>query len=170
MEITHIDKSFIQQPTLKLQLFNILHDPEATKNLVFINGFTLDNNVFLEIRHWFFFIEDRDTRSTLLKGRCHDDLYPIRALHPTKLSFGVNKPSLTRWHNRLSHPTFQIVERILRKFDLPFQHESNEDSVCGPCQQTKSHRLSYSRSTSVSNHPLELIFLSYLEACTWICW
>jgi hypothetical protein len=51
MEITHIDKSFIQQPTLKLQLFNILHDPEATKNLVFINGFTLDNNVFLEIHH-----------------------------------------------------------------------------------------------------------------------
>jgi hypothetical protein len=30
--------------------------------------------------------------------------------------------------------------------------------VCGPCQQAKSHQLPYPKSSSVSNHPLELIF------------
>jgi hypothetical protein len=35
---------------------------------------------------------------------------------------------------------------------------ASDVNVLSSCQQTKSHRLSYSRSTSVSNHPLELIF------------
>jgi hypothetical protein len=30
--------------------------------------------------------------------------------------------------------------------------------MCGPCQQGKSHQLSYPKSTSVSHHPLKLVF------------
>jgi hypothetical protein len=30
--------------------------------------------------------------------------------------------------------------------------------VCGPCQQANSHQLPYRKSSSVSSHPLELIF------------
>jgi hypothetical protein len=30
--------------------------------------------------------------------------------------------------------------------------------MCDPCQQAKSHQLPYPQSTSVSNHPLELVF------------
>jgi hypothetical protein len=159
MEISHIGKSFIHTPIRNLQLCNILHVPKATKNLMSIHRFALDNNVFFEIHPWFFLIKDRDTRSTLLRGRCHDGSYPIPVPHqPTKFSFGVNKPSLVRWHHHLCHPAFQIVERVLRDFNLPFGQESNKDSICGPCQQAKSHQLPYAKSPSMSSHPLELIF------------
>jgi hypothetical protein len=120
--------------------------------------FTLDSNVFLEIHPWFFLIKDHDTRSILLRGKCHDGLYPISASLPIKSSFGVYKPSLDRWHDRLGHSALQIVQRILRYCNLPFQQEPNNDSICAPCQQAKSHQLPYPKSHSVFSHPLELIF------------
>jgi hypothetical protein len=70
---------------------------------------------------------------------CHDGLYPILASHPIKFVFGDNKLSIVIWHDCFGHPSFQIVGRILRDFSLPSQQESNKDSVCGPCQQVKSH-------------------------------
>jgi hypothetical protein len=105
-----------------------------------------------------FLIKDCYTRSTLLKGRCRDGLSPIPAPHPVKLVFRVNKSSLNRWHERLGHPAHQVVQRVLSSFNLPFWHESNNDSVCGPCRQGKSHQLPYPKSTSVSHHPLDLVF------------
>jgi hypothetical protein len=128
------------------------------KNIMYVHHFALDNNVFFEIHPWFFLIKDHDTRTTLLKGRCHDGLYHIPASYPVKLVFGFNKPSIIRWHDHLGYPSFQIVQRILREFSLPFEQESNKDSVCGPCQQAKSHQLPYPKYTSVFSHPLELIF------------
>jgi hypothetical protein len=158
MKISHTGKSFIHTPSHKLELCNVLYVPKATKNLMFIHHFTLDNNVFLEIHPWFFLIKDWDTRSILFRDKCHDGLYPVPASLPVKSSFGVYKPSLARWHDHLGHPALQIVQRILRDCNLPFQQEPNNDSICGPCQQAKSHQLSYPKSHSVSNHPLELIF------------
>jgi hypothetical protein len=68
MAISHVGKYFIHTPTRRLQLRHILHVPKATKSLMSIHRFSLDNNVFFEIHPWFFFIKDRDTRSTLLRG------------------------------------------------------------------------------------------------------
>jgi hypothetical protein len=133
MKISHAGKSFIHRPTCNLQLCNILHVPKATKNLTYVHCFTLDNNVFFEIHPWFFLIKDWAMRNTLIKGRCHDGLYPILVSPTTKFSFAVNKSSLTRWHNRLGHPTFQIVQSVLKDFNLPFVQELNKGLVCGPC-------------------------------------
>jgi hypothetical protein len=68
MEISHTGTSFIHTPTHKLELCNILHVPKATKNLMSIHRFALDNNVFFEIHPWFFLVKDWNTRTTLLKG------------------------------------------------------------------------------------------------------
>jgi hypothetical protein len=157
VEISSMGKSFIRTPHRKLELCNALHVSKATKNLMSIHHFSLDNNVFFEIHPWFFLIKDQNTRSILLRGKCHDGLYPLSMSNTTKFCFEVNKSSLIKWHGRLGHPSFQIVERVHREFSLTFQ-ESNRDFVCGPCQQAKSHQLPYPKSSSVSNHPLELIF------------
>jgi hypothetical protein len=95
---------------------------------------------------------------------CHDSLYPIPASYPVKFIFKVNKISIIRWHDHLVHPYFQIVQRILREFSLPYEQESNKDYVCGPYQQAKSHQLPYLKSNSVSSHPLELIFFMFRSA------
>lgn len=67
-------------------------------------------------------------------------------------------PSFARWHNRLSHPSTSIVARIISHNKLPCRFESRNESVCDACQKAKSHQLPYSRSSSVSSHPLELVF------------
>jgi hypothetical protein len=87
---------------------------------MYIHRFALDNNIFFEIHLWFFLIKDQDTRSVLLRGRCRDGMYPIPASSHVKFSFGVNKSSLTRWRDHLGHPAFQVVQKVLREFDLPF--------------------------------------------------
>jgi hypothetical protein len=80
MEISSTIKSFIHTPYHKLELSNVLHVSKATKNLLSIHRFSLDNNVFFEIHHWFFLIKDQDTRSILLRGKCRDGLYPFAGI------------------------------------------------------------------------------------------
>ena len=99
-------------------------------------------------------------RRTLLDGPCRDGLYPISgspSSSMTKQAFGVTTPSHDRWHNRLGHLASSIVRQIISKNKLPCSSE-NKVVVCDACQKAKSHQLPYSRSTSVSHHPLELIF------------
>jgi hypothetical protein len=124
---------------------------------------------FLEFHPRFFCIKDLESRNTLLKGSCRGGLYPLPASSCGKLAFGVNKvactiikPSIEGWYNRLGHPTIPIVQRVVRNFSLPCLAQQDLNSMCDACQQAKSHQLSYPKSTSVSNHPLELIFSNVL--------
>jgi hypothetical protein len=158
MHISHIGQSTIHTPTRDLHLKDILHVPSTKKNLVFVHRLASDNNVFFEFHHNFFLIKDRDTRSTLLKGPCRTGLYPFPSSSTSKQAFGVNKVSVARWHSRLGHPSFPIVEKVLKSHDLPYLLDSNKHSVCDACQQAKSHQLPYPIFTSVSTQPLELVF------------
>ena len=96
-------------------------------------------------------------KDTILEGRCYKVLYPL-PLASIKQVFSVDKPSLSRWHDRLGHPSLPIVTRVISSNSLPCLAESNKESVCDACQQAKSHQLPYPRPSSVSSHPLELIF------------
>jgi histone deacetylase 1/2 len=159
MNIRHIGHSTIHTPDKNLNLRNILHVPITKKNLVSVHRLTSDNNVYFEFHPDFFLIKDRDTRSTLLKGSCQRGMYLLpSAPASSKQALGVNKVPLERWHHRLGHPSFRIVERVLRDHKLPCSFDSNKDVVCDACQRAKSHQLPYPVSTSVSSHPLELIF------------
>jgi hypothetical protein len=129
MHISHIGQSTIHTPTRDLHLKDILHVPSTKKNLVFVHRLASDNNVFFEFHHNFFLIKDRDTRSTLLKGPCRTGLYPFPSSSTSKQAFGVNKVSVARWHSRLGHPSFPIVEKVLKSHDLPYLLDSNKHSV-----------------------------------------
>ena len=63
-----------------------------------------------------------------------------------------------RWHSRLGHPSFPIVERVVRDNNLPCLSDTSIESVCDSCQKAKSHQLPYSKSNSISKGPLDLIF------------
>jgi hypothetical protein len=115
--------------------------------------------VYLEFHPDFFLIKDRDTRSTLLRGACGKGMYPLPSTPASsKQACGVNKVPLDRWHHRSGHPSFRIVEGVLRDHKLPCSFDSNKDVVCDACQKAKSHQLPYPTSTSTSSHPLELVF------------
>jgi histone deacetylase 1/2 len=72
MDIHHVGQSTIHTPCDKLHLINILHVPKATKSLVSAHKLAYDNNTFLEIHPFDFFVKDRDTRRTILQGSCRD--------------------------------------------------------------------------------------------------
>jgi histone deacetylase 1/2 len=156
MEIKHVGYTTVPTQSRNLHLKNILHVPKATKNLVSVSRLAKDNSAFLEFHPDYFLIKDQATKATILKGRCHRDLYPLPST-PIKQVFGVVKPSLERWHNHLGHPSSPIVARVISSNKLPCLDESNKESVCDACQKAKSHQLPYSKSTSMSSHPLEVV-------------
>jgi hypothetical protein len=56
MDISHIGDSILRTPHGSFDLKNILV-PDATKNLLSIHRFTLDNHVFIEFHPFFFLIK-----------------------------------------------------------------------------------------------------------------
>ena len=160
MRINHVGQSIIKTPSRPIHLKNILHAPSAKKNLLSVHRIALDNHVLLEFYPFFFLIKDLATRKVLYRGRCVRGLYPLipEIRRFNKQVFSATKVSSTRWHDRLGHASFSLVERLLRKNKLPFVGERHVETICDSCQRAKSHQLPYPVSTSVSTKPLQLIF------------
>ena len=164
MDICHIGQASINPPTLKRDLIlkDVLHVPQADKNLASMSRLSADNNVFFETHPTYFFIKDRATRELIHHDRCIGGLYPITSgalsRKPRHQVYSVIKPSLARWHQRLGHPSSIIVKQVVNKGNLPLSSSQNIESVCDACQCAKSHQLPYPKSNSVSRAPLELIF------------
>jgi hypothetical protein len=79
MDISHIGHTTVHTPVRDIHLKNILHIPQAQKNLISVHRLASDNFAFLEFHPNFFVIKDQATRNTILKGRCHKGLYPLPA-------------------------------------------------------------------------------------------
>jgi histone deacetylase 1/2 len=158
MEIANVGHSTFHSQTKNFHLKNILHVPQATKNLCSVNRLAKDNHVFLEFHPNHFFIKEQGTGKTLHSGRCESGLYPLRAPTPNKQALGAAKPSTSLWHRRLGHASSRVVQQVLSSHALPVMHESNNDRVCDACQQGKSHQQPYPKSSSVSDGPMDLIF------------
>ncbi|KAL5854981.1 hypothetical protein ACOSQ4_004783 [Xanthoceras sorbifolium] len=65
-------------PTQTLQMTNILHVPNVTKNLPSISTFTRDNNVVAEFHDDSCVIKDKTSKKVLLKGTLKDGLYQLK--------------------------------------------------------------------------------------------
>jgi hypothetical protein len=162
MTISHIGKSIVHNHARNFHLRNVLYVPNASKNLLSVHRFTYDNRVFIGFHHFLFLIKDQVTKKIIHRGRCVGGLYPLissmESSSSKKHAFVATKPSQSRWHSRLGHPSFVIVRHIVSKNKLPCVKDSSHELVCDPCQQAKSHQLPYPISTSVSTVPLQLVF------------
>jgi hypothetical protein len=88
-------------------------------------------------------------------------LYPIPSSLPSplqKYTSAIIKLSHDRWHARLSHPSYDIVRRIISTNNLSCSSFENKESICDACLRAKAHQLPYSVSTSRSSSPLEFVF------------
>jgi hypothetical protein len=73
--------------------------------------------------------------------------------------FTTIKIPFDQWHNRLDHPSRDIVHRVVTKNNLPYsQVDSSSPLVCDACTSAKAHQLPYSVSSSYSSAPLELVY------------
>jgi hypothetical protein len=130
MDIANVGHCTVRSPGGVFQLKNVLHVPQAHKNLCSVNRFTKDNHVYFEFHPTHFLIKEPETRRTLHRGSCEGGLYPL-------------------------HSTNKVFEYQHR---LPFIFDHNKNRVCDACQQGKIHQLPYPKSTSVSAGPMDLIF------------
>jgi hypothetical protein len=160
MDIFHIDKSVLPNPTRPLHLNHVLHVPHPHKQLISIHRFNLDNNTFIELHPFFFLIKDQATTKVLFRGPCRAGLYPLLPLPaPTqKLLLAAIKMSSQRWHCRLGHPSHNIIIRFIKNNNLSCSDFDPPDSLCDTCICGKARQLPYPISTGRSKAPLELIF------------
>jgi histone deacetylase 1/2 len=77
MNIDHVGHAIVRTPSRNLHLKNVLHVPDARKNLISVHLLAANNRPFLEFHLNFFLIKDQATKKVLLRGKCRGDLYPL---------------------------------------------------------------------------------------------
>lgn len=152
-------------------LKQLLHVPNATKNLLSVSQFESDNKVFFEFHPHLCFVKCQATKRILLQGAVKDGLYYFDNLHlpssPSSVSpinnhfFALSSSRCSAaqfdlWHCRLGHPSTTIVNTVLKKCQLPTCNK-NDMSLCTSCCLGKSHRLPFYNSFTPCTSPLEMI-------------
>jgi hypothetical protein len=135
-----------------------LHVPKITKNLLYVQKFTADNNVSMKFHPSYFFVEDRMFGKILHQGPSRNGLYhwlPPSATPPRV--FLSERATSVDWHARLGHPVDRIVHHVFSNFNLSTT-SNKKPIVCPACQRGKSHQLPFSLSENKSSFPLELVF------------
>lgn len=164
LAIEHTGSTSLHFPYSSFQLNNILHCPQASANLLSIQKFCVDNACYFVLTTAYFFIKDLRTKAILLAGRSENGLYPLR-LGRNKLKgvktftafLGICTSPLV-WHSRLGHPSFDIVNRVVKKKELLVSSPAfHKTTVCISCQLGKSKKLQFQCSSCISIAPLELI-------------
>lgn len=60
------------------------------------------------------------------------------------------------WHCRLGHASTSVVNSVLNSSNLP-SFNKVQNFLCSSCCLAKTHRLPYTKSVTVYNHPFELV-------------
>lgn len=74
----------------------------------------------------------------------------------TPRAYAITTTTSIHWHHRLGHPSHNMFCHIVSKNNLNVSSISTLD--CTSCCMNKSHKLSFSTSSIVSNAPLQYIF------------
>ncbi|GJU95226.1 integrase [Tanacetum coccineum] len=88
LPILHIGSSKVYSPQKTFSLKNILHVPEISHNILSIQKFCHDNDVFFEFHTSHFVLKDESTHTTLLTGPSKHGLYTITLPQLKSINFG----------------------------------------------------------------------------------
>jgi hypothetical protein len=75
LAVSHIGSLNLQSTHQNFILRDTLYVPNLRKNLIFVHHFTKQNNVFVELHPFYFFVKGEITRAILLKGACNNGIY-----------------------------------------------------------------------------------------------
>lgn len=144
--LTQVVGYFLPLPR-NFSLQNILHAPQLITNLLSVQQFTKDNEVFFEFHPSCFFVKDRATQTTLLQGPSNDGLYCLSVMPSTSPQALLSeKTTIDGWHRRLGHPHSSILHQIIKHNNLACKSFSSTASLCTSCQLGKASRLLLSPS------------------------
>ncbi|RVW14928.1 Retrovirus-related Pol polyprotein from transposon RE2 [Vitis vinifera] len=120
LPITHSGSLTLSFPNRKFQVEDTLCVPTINKNLISVHHYTKQNNVILEFHPTYFLAKDWRTGEILLQGPCENGVYPLPSSPAaTPIAFVHERTSAVGWHQRLGHPSFKVVSRLISSFSLP---------------------------------------------------
>jgi histone deacetylase 1/2 len=127
------------------------------KNLISIRRFTIDNLCSIEFDPFGFSVKDLRTKDVILRCSSHGDLYVFPSSIINHFAHGLiaTTTSTELWHRRLGHPGRDSMLHLHKKSFIPCNKAATH--VCHACQLGKHVRLPFSRSTSISVEPFQLI-------------
>jgi histone deacetylase 1/2 len=169
-------------PSVKLELKDLLHVPNISKNLLSVSKFAQDNNVIFEFHPYKCFVKSQASRQILLEGHVGaDGLYQFKPFKfisnndqvskHSSSNFSVvsnsfscnnavyNSPSVSefhKWHLRLGHVHSSAISAVLNLCNIPVSNKFANES-CSFCCIGKSHRLYAPMSQTVYTQPFEVI-------------
>ncbi|GKC61486.1 putative RNA-directed DNA polymerase [Tanacetum coccineum] len=94
---------------------------EISHNLLSVQKFCHDNDVFFEFHTSYFVVKDESTHTTLFTGPSKHGLYTItlpQLKSINKVSFSTVRASPTIWHRRLGHPHERLLHSMLSNVSL----------------------------------------------------
>jgi len=108
-------------------------------NLISMHCFTKVNNVLIKFQPDYFLVKDWFTETTLLQGRCEDEVYSLSTLFTLhKISTNPSqRASQNLWHCRIGHPSKRIISQITKSFHL-FVTSFSLNHVYNSCHINKS--------------------------------
>lgn len=166
-----------------LSYYNLFHAPLITKNILSVSQCCADNNVFFEFHSNSCCVKNQTTKRVLLEGAVDERFYKFNLIKQgfldnmanqcTQSMFSLsssfaNKAECTKkvflanctyedWHQRLGHPTFNIVSQALSSCNTLFSFNKTEIPNCNACQMYKFHKLPFQSSSTIYSRPLELV-------------
>ncbi|KAL9232099.1 hypothetical protein vseg_007244 [Gypsophila vaccaria] len=138
-----------------LTLNGVLYIATLTCNLISVSQLTSDSNLCFEFAKNSCLIQDRFLRTTIGAGELKDGLYWICAgtRPPMVVNHVAHQGTFALWHQRLGHPSDNVVKKIPPLLSL----NCNKNMVCDICHYAKQHRNSFSSNNKHASDLFELI-------------
>lgn len=132
LNIAHTGASTLHSQNRIFTLRNILHVLNIAKQLLSVQQFAIDNNVYFEFHGRYFVMKDEVNKQLLLQGTAEDRIYKFQGtLKPFPQAFVAAKDNYEQWHTRLGHPAFSIVKQVLHSLNLSRSNPAfNKFSSC----------------------------------------
>ena len=80
------------------------------------------------------------------------------SVHVSDLQSHNGSSTIGLWHDRLSHPSFKIVQTVMSLYKLSKFNKILPDFVCKACYLGKIHMLPFPTSISKYQEPLQLVY------------
>lgn len=156
LQIANTGSSFVHLPSSpSLKLSQILHVPDISSNLLYVNKLAKDNDCVFVFDSLGLSIQDQTSGGILFQGLSKNGLYPFpMSLTNTLTALLGVKSSAGIWHHRLGHPSSSIFQHVAHT--SPFQG-SVAIPFCEFRRLGKSYKLPFSFSESVSTFPLDIV-------------
>lgn len=131
LPITHTDNTRLSTSTKTFSLSNLCSFHAMHKNRISISKFCQDNHANIEFSPSFFYVKDRQTGATLLKGPTKDGVYewPKSSSYPPQV-FATIAAKSSDWHRRFGHPSQPILKLLLSSLNMSLRQNKKPCTSC----------------------------------------